>query len=132
MMIVIAFMLTGCGKQTLTCTTSQKQTGMTMNTKITALFENNEVTKMNLDVNIDVDNIYSDYAAAMKDMIDKQYDEYRKDGVTVNVTGEKNRVNASVVFDLKKMSDKDKKELDVYGTKKATAKELEKQGYTCK
>lgn len=133
--IVLAFLLTGCGKETLTCTSTQDQTGMTMNTEIVALFNNNEVTNMDLNIDVDVDDSYAEYVDTMRDSIDKEYDKYRKDGVTVNVTSEGKKINAKLVFDLQKMSDKDKKELDVvdvYGTKAATAKELEKQGYTCK
>lgn len=133
--VVLTYMLTGCGKETLTCTSTQKQTGMTMNTEVVALFNNNEVTNMDLNIVFDVDDSYEDYIETIRESIDSQYDKYRKKGVTVNVTVEDKKINAKLVFDLKKMSNADKKDLDivdVYGTKPATAKDLEKQGYTCK
>lgn len=133
--VALVFMLTGCGKETLTCTSTQEQSGMKMNTEIVALFDNNEVTNMDLKVVAELDDTYANYIETVRSSIDSQYDKYRKDGVTVSVTAEDKTITASLVFDLRKMSTADKKALDVvdvYGTKSATAKALEQQGYTCK
>lgn len=136
MLVVLALVLSGCGKkETLTCTMTQDESGMVMNSKMEAIFEGNEVTKMDLNITAEVDESLSAYVPTMKEAIETQYAKYKKDGVTVNVSNKDNTINADLSFNLKKMSEEDKKALDLIdtkGTKAATKKELEKQGYTCK
>lgn len=132
----VALVLSGCGKtETLTCTMSQDESGMVMNSKIEAVFEGNEVTKIDLNIDATIDESLSAYITTMEDVIESQYEKYKKEGATVNVSSKDNVIKADLSFDLKKMSDEDKEELDLIdtkGTKEATKKELEKEGYTCK
>ena len=61
---VMMFVLTGCGTETLSCTMSQNQSGIKMNQEINATFVNNEVTKMYINVNAELDE---SYVSAMED-----------------------------------------------------------------
>lgn len=135
-LVGLALVLSGCGKtETLTCTMSQDESGMAMNSKIEAVFEGNEVTKLNLNIDAKVDESLSSYVPTMKSVIESQYEKYKKEGATVKVTSKDNTIKADLSFDLKKMSDEDKEELDLIdtkGTKEASKKDLEKEGYTCK
>lgn len=134
--LTLVLCLTGCGKETLTCTMTQNQPGvMTMDMEVEALFNNNEVTNMEIDIDANIEEAYESNITAIKDSINTQYENYRKNGAEVNVTNDEDSVNAEIKMDLSKMTDKQKKALevtDVYGTKEATKKDLEKQGYTCK
>lgn len=133
--VVMMFVLTGCGTETLTCTMSQTQTGMTMDQEMNATFVNNEVTKMDINIKAELDEAYVSAMDQIKSSVEANLKQYKDNGGKVEITSEGNVINAKVDFDLSKMSKDQKKKLnmvDVYGTKSATAKELEKQGYTCK
>lgn len=133
--VVMMFVLTGCGTETLTCTMSQTQTGMTMNQEMNATFVNNEVTKMDINIKAELDEAYVSAMDQIKSSVEANLKQYKDNGGKVEITSEGNVINAKVDFDLSNMSKDQKKKLnmvDVYGTKSATAKELEKQGYTCK
>lgn len=71
----------------------QDESGMVMNSKIKALFEGNEVTKMDLNITAKVDESLSAYVSTMKDVIEFQYEKYKKDGVTVSVSNKDILVN---------------------------------------
>ncbi len=71
----------------------QDESGMVMNSKIKALFEGNEVTKMDLNITAKVDESLSAYVSTMKDVIEFQYEKYKKDGVTVSVSNKDIIVN---------------------------------------
>lgn len=131
----IVFILTGCGTETLTCTMSQDESGMKMNQEAVVTFENNEVTKMNMSVDVEVDDTYANYISTMESMLESQFTQFSDNGAKVDVSSSGNKINVSIDMDVKNMTDEQKKNLnmeDVYGSKEATKKELEEQGYTCK
>ncbi len=133
--VVMMFVLTGCGTETLNCTMSQNQTGMKMNQEMNATFVNNEVTKMDITMNVELDDTYLSAMDQIKSSVEANLKQYKDNGGKLDITSEGNTIKAKVNIDLTKMSDEQKKKLnmtDVYGTKDATKKELEKQGYTCK
>lgn len=65
---------------------------MTLNTEIIALFNNNEVTNMDLNINVDVDDSYVNCVDVMEKSIDKEHDKYCKDSVNGNVTSEDKKI----------------------------------------
>ena len=133
--VALTFILTGCGTETLTCTMSQSETGMKMDQKAVITFEDNEVTNINKNVDVNVDETYSSYVDFMKSMLEEQFKSYSDNGGKVNIDSENNKISIKIDMDVKNMTDDQKKNLDledVYGTKDATKKELESQGYTCK
>lgn len=133
--VVMMFALTGCGTETLNCTMSQNQTGMKMDQEMNATFVNNEVTKMDITINAELDETYASMMDQIKSSVEASLTQYKDNGGDLDITSEGNTIKAKVNLDIAKMSDKQKKNLnmtDAYGTKDATKKELEKQGYTCK
>lgn len=132
---IMMFVLTGCGTETLNCTMSQNQAGMKMNQEMNATFVNNEVTKMDITMDAEIDEAYASQMDQIKANVEANLKQYKDNGGKLDITSEGNTIKAKVNIDLTKMSDEQKKKLnmtDVYGTKDATKKELEKQGYTCK
>ena len=90
---------------------------------------------MYINVNAELDEAYVSAMDQIKASVEANLKQYKDNGGKLDITTEGNTINARVDFDLVKMSKEQKKNLnmvDVYGTKSATAKELEKQGYTCK
>lgn len=133
--IAVTFILTGCGTETLTCTMNQSQSGMEMNQKAVITFENNEVTKIDMNVDVNVDDAFSSYMSFMESALKEQFKNYSDNGAKVNIDTKGNKMSLKVNMDVKGMTKEQKKNLDledVYGTKEATKKELESQGYTCK
>ncbi len=131
----IVLVLTGCGTETLTCTMSQDESGMKMNQKAVVTFEDNEVTKMKMDVEVEVDEAYANYISMMESMLESQFTQFSDNGAKVDVSSSDSKINVSIDMDVKKMTDEQKENLDmedVYGSKDATKKALEEQGYTCK
>lgn len=131
----IVLVLTGCGTETLTCTMSQDESGMKMNQKAVVTFEDNEVTKMKMDVEVEVDEAYANYISMMESMLESQFTQFSDNGAKVDVSSDDSKINVSIDMDVKKMTDEQKENLDmedVYGSKDATKKALEEQGYTCK
>lgn len=136
-LVAVAFMfcLTGCGTEVLSCTKTDAQTGMTMDQKVDATFVNNEVTEMSMKIDVDLDKTYAPYADTMRTTMKEQYKVFTDNGGKVEVGGEGKVINIAIDLDVKNMTKKQLKNLnmgDVFGTKSATAKELEKEGYTCK
>ncbi len=138
MLVVLAgasLVLSGCGAETLTCTMSQEQTGMTMNQNVVVKFNNNEVTNLDMDIDVKLDDTYKAYSSTMKQMLESEFKNYEENGGKVDITENNNGLNVKVGFDLDKMSKEQKENLnliDTSGTKAATQKDLEDAGYTCK
>ncbi len=135
-LILLVVVLSGCTRnQTLTCEMNKNQSGINMNTKVETIFKNDHVVKLNLYIDAKLDESLSSYATTFESVLKNEYEKYKKEGTVVDVSTSGNTVKANLSFDLNKMSEKDKKELDIIntkGTKNATKTEFEKEGYTCK
>ena len=136
---IVVAVLTGCAskvnEQTLTCTMSTNQTGMGMYQEIEADFVGNEVVDMSMDIDVTLDESMIPYIETMKTTLANQFKNYSDNGAKLEMDAEGNKIEIEIDFDLKNMSLEQKKNLDmidVYGTKAATKKELEKAGYTCR
>lgn len=134
-LIVVMFTATGCGRETLSCTLTKEQTGVKMEQQVEAYFENNNVTSMNTIIDMTLNDTYAKNIDTVKQTLEKEYKTYKENGGTVSVSSKDNTITIKMDFNLEKMTDAQKKKLnmiDTKGTKDATAKSLEKQGYTCK
>lgn len=135
--ICMVALLSGCGNKTerLTCTMTKIDSTMTLNQELIAIFNNNEVTNMDMYMKVEVSESYIPYMDTFKTSFEEQFKSYSDNGVKVDITTEENFINVDMNYDFKNMTTEQKKNLnalDVYGTKEATKAALEKQGYTCK
>ena len=105
---VMMFVLTGCGTETLSCTMSQNQSGIKMNQEINATFVNNEVTKMYINVNAELDESYVSAMEQIKASVETNLKQYKENGGKLDITTEGNTINARVDFDLANMSKEQK------------------------
>lgn len=132
---ILVLTLSGCGKETLSCTKSGLESGMQMDQEVVADFNNNVVTNMDMDIKVNVGEQYKNYISTFKAALENQYKTYSDNGAKVNITTQDDLIDIKINFDVAKMTNKQRKNLnmtDIFGTKSATKKELEKQGYTCK
>lgn len=135
--LVSCFLLSGCGTKTLSCSTTESDDGFSASQTIEAKFVGNEVTNVSLDMIMTLDDDFKDNKDLLISSLEESFQNYQnKEGLTLNITDKSdNEVEVVLDADLKKMSDEDKKELDLIdttGSYDATKKELEDEGYTCK
>ena len=135
-------LMTGCGgEKTLTCTNSEENSGMKMDQEVTMTFKDDKVTyvKMSID-NEATDDTIIDNWDMFASMLDSQFEETEKDGVSLKTNNNKDKhtYNVSLEIDLTKASDDALAEygLDDIADEKATyedtKKEAEADGFTCK
>ena len=135
-------LMTGCGgEKTLTCTNSEENSGMKMDQEVTMTFKDDKVTyvKMSID-NEATDDTIIDNWDMFASMLDSQFEETEKDGVSLKTNNNKDKhtYNVSLEIDLTKASDDALAEygLDGIADEKATyedtKKEAEADGFTCK
>ena len=135
-------LMTGCGgEKTLTCTNSEENSGMKMDQEVTMTFKDDKVTyvKMSIDNEATDDTIIDNWDMFVS-MLDSQFEETEKDGVSLKTNNNKDKhtYNVSLEIDLTKASDDALAEygLDNIADEKATyedtKKEAEADGFTCK
>lgn len=135
-------LMTGCGgEKTLTCTNSEENSGMKMDQEVTMTFKDDKVTyvKMSIDNEATDDTIIDNWDMFVS-MLDSQFEETEKDGVSLKTNNNKDKhtYNVSLEIDLTKASDDALAEygLDDIADEKATyedtKKEAEADGFTCK
>lgn len=135
-------LMTGCGgEKTLTCTNSEESSGIKMNQEVTMTFKDDKVTyvKMSIDNEATDDTIIDNWDMFVS-MLDSQFEETEKDGVSLKTNNNKDKhtYNVSLEIDLTKASDDALAEygLDGIADEKATyedtKKEAEADGFTCK
>ena len=135
-------LMTGCGgEKTLTCTNSEENSGMKMDQEVTMTFKDDKVTyvKMSIDNEATDDTIIDNWDMFVS-MLDSQFEETEKDGVSLKTNNNKDKhtYNVSLEIDLTKASDDALAEygLDDIADEKATyedtKKEAEAYGFTCK
>ena len=130
--ISLAFILTGCGNDTLTCTMSESEDGMQTSQELKVNFSKDEVSKVNLKMDFTVGDEYSDYMSFYKNLLESQFEDVTDNGGKVDVTQEGNTLKLDLSIDMNDLSEEKKTNLDLSGTKESVRSQLEEEGYTCK
>ena len=139
---VSVLFMTGCGgEKTLTCTNSEESSGIKMNQEVTMTFKDDKVTyvKMSID-NEATDDTIIDNWDMFASMLDSQFEETDKDGVSLKTNNNKDKhiYNVSLEIDVEKASDDALSEYGLDGIADANAnyedtkKDAEADGFTCK
>lgn len=122
--------------ETLNCTKEETDDdGLAFNQDVTAIFENNKVTNLDMKIDVVLDESMKSYADMMKDALANEYKSFSDNGAKVDFSVNENIVTISISMDVKNMTKDQLKQVDmedVYGTKKETKKAFEAEGYTCK
>lgn len=146
MFLGLAFvtLLTGCGNQqtekTLTCTSTEKETGMSMEQTISMKFKNDKLNHMKVDVNTKItdDDIKENWEEFTKSM-DSQNEETDQDGVSLKITKDDKKYEYKVTLDID-IEKASKEALEDYGfedlvndtsTLEENKKIAEDDGFTC-
>ena len=137
------FSLVGCGEvakkdlkpETLTCTTSSLEDDLKMDNETTMTFLNNKMIKMTMKFSFTVEKDYENLTEELKKGLEEQYKSYSDNGADVDVFTEGATVVAKIDMDFEKMSEEQKKKLEVNnfsGSLSDNKKDFESSGYTCK
>ena len=135
---VFTLVLCGCGgNKVLECSTTTSSYGINATINLKANFKGNEITNMSTETVATVSDTYLPYMNTFVESFKETYDTdtYKQEGITTEVTSDDKAIYANVYYDLAKMSDEAKENLnmsDVYGTYDATRDAMIEQGYTCK
>lgn len=136
---VLAVVLTGCGKKTLTCSGDITQSNVTAAVKVTGNFESDKLVKQKIEMEFDLTN-YLQYADidTFYDSFKTQYsafDEY--EGISTSVSKGDNSIIVVMDVDLNKVDEDTYKKLDLGSgslevSSKAYTEEFTDMGLTCK
>ena len=140
---VSVLLITGCGnsEKTLTCTSSEEDSGLKMSQEVTMTFKDDKISnvKMSIDNEATDDTIIDNWDMFVS-MLETQFEKTDEDGVKLSTDNDTaNHIyNVSLEVDLEKASDDSLSKYDLDGiadenaTYEDTKKELEDSGYTCK
>lgn len=139
---VSVLLITGCGgEKTLTCTSSEEDSGLKMSQEITMTFKDDKISyvKMSIDNEATDDSIIDNWDMFVS-MLDTQFEDSNEEGVKLSTNNDNNEhiYNVSLEIDLEKASNDT---LTKYGlddiadetaTYEDTKKDAEDSGFTCK
>ncbi len=136
-LFLFTIIVTGCGgEKTLTCTKSDDSTGMTMNQNIVTTFKSNKATKVDMSIDVVVDDQYKSQIGNIESSLKKQFSSYEEQkGVTFKTSTKDKTVNVNIVADLEKMDDAARKKLNITATDEKyddVKEDFEDEGYSCK
>lgn len=134
--IILLTVLTGCRKEDkLTCYKIKNKESMVISEEVEVEFIGNKVTDLSMNVDVNFDKNTSFLVQTLKTTLINNFKKYETNGAIIEVDTEDNSIEFDIDFDLKRMSLKQKKSIDlidVYGTKLVAKKELESKGYVCR
>lgn len=136
LMILSTLLISGCDKKkTLTCTKTEKETGMNLTTTTTTNFINDKISSLKLDINAKLDSSYVKYKDTIKQSLEQQYNVYKDEkGITYHTDVEDDTIIFSLVVDNKAISKETRENLNISNSEnyEDSKKSLESEGYTCK
>lgn len=135
LMIALIPMLCGCGNKTLVCSNVNDDFGMNVETIITAKYNKDKATSVKIDVKKNVLKSFVKYIDRLEKSLYDDYKAYEESGAKVSTKVNDNVINVHIEFNMKKLTEEQKNNLDisyVFNSKNIALEELEKNGYTCK
>lgn len=124
----------GLKGKTLSCTTTESQTGLTLKHDIEMTFDNALLTGAKQKITYTIDDNYTSYSSYLEELARENAQEYMDHGCDVDITNTGNEIVVTINFDIDNMSELDKLyfDLDNPGTYESNKNALENDGYTCK
>ncbi len=136
-LVLTLSIVSGCGREKiLTCTKSEDSVGMTMNQNIITTFKGNKLTKINMSIDVIVDDQYKSQIETIESSLKSQFSNYENQkGITFKTSSKDKTVNLNIIADLKNIDSKTKEKLEMAeaGEKYKNVKaDFENDGYKCK
>ncbi len=136
-LVILASLISGCGKETLTCTMNQDNSMAKMKQEIIATFNGNKAKTVEAIITMEMDKSYKNHMNDLKSSIEEEMKDYEKQyDVKTKISVDGTTLKYSMEADSDKMS---KEARTLFGfdtnakqTKDDAKKQLEEAGYTCK
>ncbi len=134
---VMLFLLTGCGKNSITCSLKQEENGFVSNTSTKVNFKNNKISSYTITSDIDVPDEYSSSMDLLLEKGKEPYLQYEKlSGTTLKSNSSKNKIHIELNVNASKIKESDKEKLnellDLSANYKTIKNSFEKAKYECK
>lgn len=129
------FCLTGCSEKKLVCTSTGKDLGKEVKTKVVVKFDNKEASKVEETIDMTFEEEYRSSIDSIYKALEEQYKLYDgKSGIKVVSTKGDDNINVKINIDVKAQKDAENavNVIDTAGTRSDIKKSLETEGYTCK
>lgn len=130
-------LFTGCGSKVLECSKDNsysEEMKMIQNVKVT--FKKDEVTKLSMDMHVELGENYLEYKEALIESVESEFSSLKDTkGLDYSTESSDNGFTFNLKADMKKMDDEAKAELDIVNTNQSydnAKSEFESEGYTCK
>lgn len=135
--VVSACLLSGCGSKTLECSRSNDYSEeMKMNQTVKATFKGNKVTKLSMDMDIELGEAYIEYKEELMGTVEDEFESLKgTKGIDISTKDTTNGFNFKLDADITALDDEAKEELDLVNTEQSyndAKAEFESEGYTCK
>ena len=128
------FILTGCGKSTLECTKSEETDSGKLTEKQIFSFNNNKISKYQLNMNLNLKEEYKDYDDMFLNSLEEPLEGYKnKKGIEYETFKDNGKISVTLESDYSKMDNDTKESLGI--NEKNSLNEiknnLEDEGYSC-
>ena len=130
-------LLTGCGSKTLECTRENNYSDeMKMNQTVKATFEKKHVTKLSMNMDIELGENYLEYKDELKTSVEDEFANLKDaKGIEYSTKDTTNGFTFQLDADINKLDQTTKENLDLINTEQSyddAKAEFESEGYTCK
>ena len=133
---VMLLLLTGCGgTQTLVCTQTQEEDGMTMTTEMNVAFQNDEASEFTMTADMKVDDTYIDYMDQFESIMKESFSTFEEDGMDVTIESKDTTITATVSANFNEMTEDEKEQIGFTSSDNSyddVKQSLEDSGFTCK
>lgn len=131
---LVILLSNGFRGKTLSCTTTESQTGLTFKHDIEMTFDNELLIGAKQKITYTIDDNYTSYSNYLEELAKENAQEYINHGCEVDIKNTGNKIVVTINFDIDNMSELDKEyfDLDNPGTYESNKNALENDGYTCK
>lgn len=131
------FIITGCGDdRKLECVKSNNDSTMNINQKTVTTFNNDDLKKISIKMDVEIKDIYTDHEDGLIDSVKSQFQAFiGQNGFKDSITKKDNAFTFELDVDLNKVSDDIKSKIDfvnIYHDYVQTKNEFESKGYSCK
>ena len=132
-LVILSVMLTGCGKETLSCTSKSNNLGRNVQTKIIVTFDKKSASKVVTNINTTYEQEYLAELEANYQNFKESFEAYKKiKGVKTKLNKKENALDVELEFDMSEEEAKENSGFAEYNTKEEYKIFLEESGYTCK
>lgn len=130
-------LLSGCGTKTLVCSRNNDYNEeMKMNQTVKAAFKNNSVSKLSMEMNIELGENYLEYKEELKTSVEDEFTNFKDvKGITYSTKDTSNGFTFNLEANIDKLDNESKQNLDIINTEQSYSDakaEFESEGYTCK